>query len=146
VTPNRLGVPVAVLSVAVLSGVGLTAGCGPIEYVNQVTRKASSEVAAAKSVNAAEWAPYYFTLAVEYLEKAHEEASRADYQAANRFGRKSHNAAVKARELAIERARKGEKPGPPPDDDDDGDGDGAADVAPLIDDDGGDDPLTGDGE
>lgn len=88
--------------------------CGPIEYINQVTRKANSEVAAARSVDAETWAPYYFTLAVEYLEKAHEEASRADYQAANRFGRKSHDAAVRARDLAIERARKGEKPGPPP--------------------------------
>jgi hypothetical protein len=121
VTPNRSGV---LLSVAV----GLSVACGPIEYVNQVTRKANAEVAAARSVNAAEWAPYYFTLAVEYLEKAREEASRADYQAANRFGRKSHRAALKARELAVERARKGEKPGPPPVEEGDGD------VAPLVDD------------
>lgn len=114
---------------------GLFAACGPIEYVNQVTRKASAEVAAARSVKAEEWAPYYFTLAIEYLEKAHEEASRADYQAANRFGRKSHQAAVKARELAVERARKGEKPGPPPLEE-------GGDVAPL---DAPDDaaPLTG---
>lgn len=111
----------------------LAVGCGPIEYVNQVTRKASSEVAAARSVNAEEWAPYYFTLAVEYLQKAHEEASRADYQAANRFGRKSHSAAIKAREIAVERARKGEKPGPPPELDDKDDNAG---VAPLDDDDG----------
>ena len=101
---------------------GLLFACGPIEYVNQVTRKANAEVAAARSVNAAKWAPYYFTLAVEYLEKAREEASRADYQAANRFGRKSHQAAVRARELAVERARKGEEPGPPPPPDDDDDG------------------------
>lgn len=92
-------------------------GCGPVEYINQVTRKASSEVAAAKSVEAREWAPYYFTLATQYLQKAHEEASRADFQAANRFGRRSYEAAVKARELAIERARKGERPGPPPEPD-----------------------------
>ena len=121
------------------AALGLVAGCGPLEYVNQVTRKANSEVAAARSVNAAEWAPYYFTLAVEYLNKAREEASRADYQAANRFGRKSHRAAVKARELAVERARTGEKPGPPPLEDGDGDGDG---VAPLTD----ENPRSGGGE
>jgi hypothetical protein len=97
----------------------LLAGCGPIEYVNQVTRKASSEVSAARAVGAERWAPYHFTLAVEYLDKAREEASRADYQAANRFGRKSHEAAARARELALERARKGEEPGPPPLPDDD---------------------------
>lgn len=116
-----------------LLGILVTAlvGCGPIEYVNQVTRKASSEVAAAKSVEAHEWAPYYFTLATQYLDKAHEEASRADFQAANRFGRKSYEAAVKARELSIERARKGEHPGPPPEPDKAPPSDDASDAAPA---------------
>ena len=79
-------------------------GCGPIEYVNQVTRKADSAVAGAKAVQADKYAPYYYTLAVEYLHKAREEASYADYQAANRFGRAATEAAVKAKELALARA------------------------------------------
>jgi len=80
--------------------------CGPIEYVNEVTRKASNNVAKAKSVHNAEDAHYvyWYTLAVEYLHKAREEASYADYQAANRFGRKAAFAADKARESAMQSA------------------------------------------
>ena len=103
-----------VVVAGLLAGLFALGGCGPVEYVSQVTRKASSEVAAARSVDAEKWAPYHYTRAVEYLEKAHEEASRADYQAANRFGRKSHESAVKAKELSIERSARGELPGPPP--------------------------------
>jgi len=93
-------VALAALSMMVL---GLVA-CGPIEYVNQVTRRASTEVDAARSARADQLAPYEYTLAVEYLHKAREEAAAADYQAANRFGRKSAAAAAHARELAKARA------------------------------------------
>ncbi len=88
----------------VLSGAALSA-CGPIEYINQVTRKASSEVDAAKAVKADKHAPYWYTLAVEYLHKAREEAAAADFQSANLFGRRSAKAARKARSVAIERAK-----------------------------------------
>lgn len=81
------------------------AACGPIEYINQVSRKASAEVEAAKAVKADKYAPYWYTLAVEYLAKAREEAAEADFQAANRFGRRSARAATRAHKLAIERAR-----------------------------------------
>lgn len=83
---------------------GGTGGCGSVLYINQVTRKASASVAAAEAVNAAEYAPYEYTLAREYLHKAREEAAHADFQAANRFGRKAETAADEARELAIARA------------------------------------------
>jgi len=84
----------------------LLGGCGPIEYVNEVTRKASTEVDSAKAVANEEDAyyRYYFTLAIEYLKKARIEASYADYQAANRFGRKASFAAQKARETALKSA------------------------------------------
>ncbi len=80
--------------------------CGPIEYVNQVTRKASSDVEAAEAVKNDEDATfvYWFTLAREYLIKAREEASYADFQAANRFGRKASFAAKKAKESALQSA------------------------------------------
>lgn len=81
-----------------------SAGCGSTLYVNQVTRKASASVAAAEAVNAAEYAPYWYTLAVEYLHKAREEAAHADFEAANRFGRRSEAAAERARTLAVQRA------------------------------------------
>jgi hypothetical protein len=76
--------------------------CGPIEYVGQVTRTASSEVAAARAVRADKYAPYWYTLAVEYLHKAREEAAAADYEAANRFGRRASAAARQARKQALE--------------------------------------------
>ena len=36
---------------------------------------------------------YWYTLAVQYLKQARQEAASADYQAANRFGRKAAFAA-----------------------------------------------------
>lgn len=79
-------------------------GCGSVLYVNQVTRKASSAVEAARLAEAEVYAPYHYTLAVAYLHKAREEAAAADFQAANRFGRLSHEAAEQARALAVQRA------------------------------------------
>jgi hypothetical protein len=91
---------------AALAALLMGSACGPIEYVNEVTRKASNSVAAAKSVSNEEDAHYvyWYTLAVEYLHKAREEASYADYQAANRFGRRAAFAAKKARETAMKSA------------------------------------------
>jgi hypothetical protein len=78
--------------------------CGPIEYVNTVTRGADSAVEAARAANAAKYSPYWWTRAMEYLHKAREEAGYADFQAANRFGRLAEEAAIKAREEALRRA------------------------------------------
>ncbi len=80
----------------------LWSACGPIEYVGQVTRKASADVEAARAVRADRYAPYWYTLAVEYLERARYEAAQADYQAANRFGRRASDAARKARAQALD--------------------------------------------
>ena len=101
----RFVISVSVIRISVISISVIVAACGPIEYVNQVTRQASSEVAAARSVQADKHAPYWYTLAVEYLHKAREEAAAADFQAANRFGRRSSEAARKARSVALKRAQ-----------------------------------------
>lgn len=79
---------------------GLVA-CGPIEYVNDVTRKASDRVEAAKAAEADKYAPYYWTRAKEYLAKARERAAYADYQGANRFGRLASEAADLAEQEAV---------------------------------------------
>lgn len=81
--------------------------CGPITYVNEVTRKASTDVDEARSAQADELAPYWFTLAVEYLQKAREEAAQADFQSANRFGRRASDAARKAIAASMARSRAG---------------------------------------
>ncbi len=75
-------------------------GCGPIIYVNEVTRRASSAVDEARAAQADKYAPYHWTRATEYLRKARELAAHADMQAANRYGR----LATEAAELALEEA------------------------------------------
>jgi hypothetical protein len=78
----------------------LVTACGPIAYVNDVTRKASDSVERAHTAEADKYAPYYWTRAKEYLVKARERAAHADYQGANRFGRLATEAAQLAEQEA----------------------------------------------
>ncbi len=101
---------------------GSASGCGPVEYLNQVSGKASGAVAAAKQENAERFAPYEYTAAVEYLQKAREEGGYAEYERAIAYGRHAEELAIRARAIARERgaARPGvsppsEPPGPPGD-------------------------------
>ncbi len=77
-------------------------GCGPIIYLNEVTRRASSAVEEARAAEADKYAPYYWTRAKEYLYKARERAAHADYQGANRFGRLAAESADLAEQAAVE--------------------------------------------
>src|SRR5262245_49222618 len=102
---DRLGCALAVL-------LALAApGCGSIPYV-QVSRAASADVEAARAAGAETRAPYWFTLAVEYLAKAREEAGQADFQVAHRLARAASDAARRA--LAIARPAGRERPPPAP--------------------------------
>src|SRR5262245_3970871 len=78
------------LLAAVLFGAG---ACGPVTYINEVTRRASQAVDDAKAAEADKYAPYYWTRAVEYLRQARVIAAHADYQGATRFGRLATEAA-----------------------------------------------------
>jgi hypothetical protein len=78
-------------------------GCGPVEYLNQVSSKASNAVAAAKQANADRFAPYEYTAAVEYLHKAREEGGYAEYQIAIEYGRRAEDFATRARAIADEK-------------------------------------------
>lgn len=103
----RIPTPTVVRCTALLCVVALIAtatACGAVGYVSRVTLSASSSVEAAEVVNAEQYAPYEYTRAKEYLHKAREEASYADFQAANRFGKLAHEAAVEARKLSVARA------------------------------------------
>jgi hypothetical protein len=93
----------------VILGVSLcaAAGCGPARFLSQVNEKAAGAVAAAKSANAAELAPYEYTAACEYLHKAREEGAYAEYQIAVEYGRRSEELAVRARAVATERGLSG---------------------------------------
>ena len=79
-------------------------GCGPVEYLNVVTRRAAGEVAAAKAAGAEKYAPYEYTTATEYLHKAREEEGYADHQAAVRMGQKAEDMAIKAKQIALTQA------------------------------------------
>jgi hypothetical protein len=74
----------------------LTTACGPVAYINQVTRDASTKVARAKELEAEKYSPYWYTRATVYLHMAREVAAHADFQGANHFGRLSAEAADKA--------------------------------------------------
>ena len=87
-----------------LAVVFATAACGPIEYVNHTTLGATPKLDAARAADAEKWSPYWWTRAVQYLHKSKEEAAYAHFQAANRFGELSEEAADKAREEALRRA------------------------------------------
>lgn len=79
----------------------MSIGCGPVEYINQVSVKAAGAVSAAKLAQADRYAPYEFTAAEEYLHKAREEAGYAEYQNAIEFGRKAEELANKGRAIAV---------------------------------------------
>jgi hypothetical protein len=77
------------------------AGCGPIVYINDVTRGASTKVDEAREAGADKYSLYWWTRATEYLRKSRELAAHADFQAANRYGRLAGEAAEKAIEEAL---------------------------------------------
>ena len=77
------------------------AGCGPIEYINQVGVKAAGAVSAAKLAQADRYAPYEYTAAEEYLHKAREEAAYAEYEDAIEYGRKAEELADKGRAISV---------------------------------------------
>ena len=70
-------------------------GCGPVTYVGDV-RAAKAAVDDARAAGAENYAPYWWTRAVEYLHKAREVAAHADFQAAHRFGQLAASAATQA--------------------------------------------------
>lgn len=99
---RSLGLVPIVVAVVIVGALAMTA-CGPIGYVSNV-RTASTAVEEARAVNAAKYAPYEWTRAVEYLHAARAEAAMADFEAANRFGRLAAEAATKAKADAMRRA------------------------------------------
>lgn len=81
-----------VLAVAV---VGL-AGCGPVEST-AVINDAQVALAGARAADGEKYAPYEYTSAELYLEKAREERGYADFQPAIEYARKAREMARQAR-------------------------------------------------
>jgi hypothetical protein len=101
--PRYLTSGALALGAIVAMSITSAAGCGPIEYINQVSSKAASAVEAAKLAQADKYAPYEYTSAQEYLHKAREEAGYSEYQISIEYGHKSEEFANKARAIAVTR-------------------------------------------
>jgi hypothetical protein len=100
----RRGIAIACLIWLSLSAAALASGCGPTLFTFNIL-PASSAVHQAAAAGAAEWAPYEYWSAHEYLEKAAEEANEGNYQDAIRFAERAKELGEQARDLTSERAR-----------------------------------------
>ena len=78
-------------------------GCGPIQFVSQVTLRAEKAVATAKLRHSDRYAPYEYFGAEAYLDQAKYRAAYGDYQTAYRYGKKSEAMAEKAVSLTRRR-------------------------------------------
>jgi hypothetical protein len=83
-----------------------------VEYLSQVSNRASSVLLQAQRVEADRHAPYEYTKAAEYYRKAREEAAEASFQAAIDYGRKSEDLAQRAVAMARERAEGADRADP----------------------------------
>ena len=81
--------------------------CGPIDYINTVTLKASRAVSEAKAANAEKLAPYEYWSARTYLLMAREMGARADFEHSIDYGEKAQKMAQQARKLASEKGEEG---------------------------------------
>ncbi len=84
----------------------LLGGCGPVEYLNQVSGRAATALRQARHQGAERHAPFEYTAASEYLHKAREEAGHSSYQIAIEYGRRAEELAGKAEAIAREKAGK----------------------------------------
>jgi hypothetical protein len=110
-TPHLDGVAVFVYGRKVTSrrclwalalGIVVPLGCGPVDYLSRVSSRAASALAQAGQEGAEQKAPYEYAKAVEYYNKAREDAAHSDFQTAIDWGRRSEDCSRKA----IERARR----------------------------------------
>jgi hypothetical protein len=95
-------------------GLACLGGCGPVEYLSQVGRRAPLALKEARQHGAAEQAPYELTAAEEYLREARIQASRSSYQRAIEYGRRAEELAVRAEGIAREKNLRAGAPAPQP--------------------------------
>jgi hypothetical protein len=94
-------------------GLLLPLGCGPIVYVRDVSPRAAAALNQAKADRAYRLAPYEYTKASLYYDKAREEAGHAYYQNAVDWGRRSLDCSTRASALARSaQAKSAEAPRP----------------------------------
>ena len=104
----------AMAATLLLGSGAVLVGCGPIQFVSQVTIRAEKAVAEAKLQQAAKYAPYEYYGAEAYLEQAKHRAGFGDFQTSYRYGQKSEKMAkeaVRLTKIRREEERDVAKPG-----------------------------------
>ena len=85
---------------ALALGFLLSSGCGPILYIKDVSPRAAAALNQAKADQAERYAPYEYTKASLYYDKARDEAGHAYFQSAIDWGRRSQDCSIRASALA----------------------------------------------
>jgi len=85
---------------ALALGLLLSAGCGPIVYMKDVSPRAAAALNQAQADEAEKYAPYEYTKASLYYDMAREEAGHAYYQNAVDWGKRSQDCSIRASALA----------------------------------------------
>jgi hypothetical protein len=85
---------------ALALGFLLLSGCGPVVYLKEVSTRTAAALNQAKADGADKHAPYEYTKANLYYEKAREDAGRAHFQDAIDWGRRSQDCSTRASALA----------------------------------------------
>ncbi len=99
-----------------IAGLGLVlsqVGCGPVMYVHEVVVKARASVSAAKTYDAAKYAPYEYYGAEAYLKQAEVRAGYADFLVSIKYGEKATKMAKKAIRIARDKIKAREDLGEP---------------------------------
>ena len=81
---------------ALALGIVVPLGCGPVEYLTRVSARAASALAQAEGEGAEQKAPYEYAKAVEYYNKARQDAAHSYYQTAIDWGRRSEDCSRRA--------------------------------------------------
>ena len=87
------------VAVVALLAVNAASGCGPVIYTSAVN-KAEDALVVARENNAHWYAPYEYHYAQANLDKAYEEASRAEYEDAVKLARAALDYAGRALRIA----------------------------------------------
>ena len=103
---KRPSVRLLVLALTLLAGL-FTSGCGPL-LSTVLIQQAATELEGAKAARAEQFAPYEYTGAELYLEKAREQQGYAEFAPAVDFAFKARELARKGKEKAL--AKRNEAP------------------------------------
>ncbi|MFN0061537.1 MAG: DUF4398 domain-containing protein [Myxococcaceae bacterium] len=90
-----------------LGALGMLVGCGPIRTASHLV-DAEIQLSAARTAGAEQRAPYDWTAASLYFERAKEEEGVAQYGQATIYAEKALHHAARARERAVSQARQGD--------------------------------------